>query len=128
MPARPSEHGFTALNSPSRVQDARTHELVRNPCPNHEYRSRTTRDGSLAKFCSLCINQAVMRERWKKIRKALVTLRRFSRKSSSIAKLAGACQARNWPQVLIVGAAIPTPATPGMQIIVVLNHRRQDVR
>ena len=125
MPVRPPEHGFTALNLPSRVQDARTHELVRNPCPNHEYRSRTTRDGSLAKLCSLCLNQAAMRGRWKKVRKALATPRRFSRKSSSIAKLAAACQARNWHQVSIV---IPTPATPGIQIIVVLNHWRQDVR
>jgi hypothetical protein len=101
---------------------------IKNPCPNHNYRSRTIRDGKLEKFCALCINQAAMRVRWKNIRKALATLRRFSRKSSSTANLAAVCPERNWHQVSIVGGAIPTPATPSIQIIIVLNHRRQDAR
>jgi len=124
MPIRPREHDFRARNSPGRVQDAGTCEntqLVRNPCPNHEYRSRTTRDGSLAKFCVLCLNQAAMRERWKKIRKALATIRRSTRKSSAAAKPASVSAAKTQWEVSIVGAAIPATATEGMRVLVVIN-------
>jgi hypothetical protein len=39
MPVRPPEHGFRALNSPSRVQDTERNEktqMVRNPSKEHQ--------------------------------------------------------------------------------------------
>ena len=89
-----------------------TTQLVKNPCPNHEYRSRTKRMGQVAKYCALCMDQQEMAARWKKIRKALATIQRFTRKSSAAAKPASASAAKTQWAVSIVGAADP-PALSG---------------
>lgn len=94
---------------------------MKDRCPNHSYRSRAIRDSKLEKFCTLCINQAAMRERWKKIRKALATIRCFTRKSSAAAKPASVSPARTSWEISIVGATNPTAATEGMRVLVVID-------
>jgi hypothetical protein len=94
---------------------------IKDRCPNHAYRSRTIRDSKLEKFCALCINQAAMRERWENIRKALVTIRCLTRKSSAAEKPASASVARAQWEVSIVGAAGPATATEGLRVLVVIN-------
>jgi hypothetical protein len=104
MSARPTERAIRVDNSPSRVQDTERNEkvqVVKNPCPNHEYRSRTKRMGQVAKYCALCMDQQEMAARWKKIRKALATIRRFTRKSSAAAKPASISPARAQLEVSI---------------------------
>jgi hypothetical protein len=121
MPARPPEHDFRVDNSPSRVQDTERKEktqLVKNQCPNHEYRCRTKRMGQVAKYCGLCVDQQEMAERWKKIRKALATIRCFTRKSSAAAKPASVSAARTQWEVSIVRATNPTAA---IEVIVVID-------
>jgi head-tail adaptor len=121
MPVRPPEHDFRVDNSSWRVQDTvrneKTH-LVKYPCPNHEYRSRTKRMGQVAKYCALCMDQQDMAARWKSIRKAVATIRCFNRKSSVAAKAASA--KTEW-EVSIVRTAGPPTATKGMRLLVVIN-------
>jgi len=123
MPVRPTEQGFRALNSPPRVQDDGAHEktqLVRNPCPNHEYRPRTKRMGRVAKFCALCMDQQEMRGRWKNIRKALATVRRSTRRSSAAAKAALVSARTQW-EISIIRTASPATATEGLRVVVAVN-------
>ena len=94
---------------------------IKDRCPNHPYRCRTIRDSKLEKFCALCIDQAAMRERWKKIRKALATIRRSTRKSSAAAKPASVSAANNQWEVSIVRPASPATATKGMLVLVVID-------
>jgi hypothetical protein len=94
---------------------------INNSCPNHTYRSRTIRVGKLEKFCALCINQAAMRQRWKNIRKALATIRCFTRKSSAAAKPASVSPARTPWAVSIVRATNPTAPTEGLRVLVVID-------
>ena len=124
MPVQPTEHGFRALNLPPRVQDDWAHEktqLVRNPCPNHVYRPRTKRMGQVAKYCALCMDQQEMVERWKNIRKALATIRRFTRKSSAAAKPASVSATRTQWEISIIRTASPPTATEGLRVVVAVN-------
>ena len=124
MPIQLPEHDSRADNSPSRVQGTERNEAtqtVRNPCPNHPYRRRTRRMGQVAKYCALCIGQQEMAERWKNIRKALATLRCFTRKSSAAAKPASVSPARTQWELSIVQAAGPATATEGLRVLVVIN-------
>ena len=124
MNVRPPEHDFRVDNSSSRVQDTvrneKTH-LVKNPCPNHEYRPRTKRMGQVAKYCALCIDQQEMAARWKSIRKAVATIRCFNRKSSVAAKAASVPAAKTEWEVSLVRTAGPPTATKGMRLLVVID-------
>ena len=124
MPVRPPEHAFRVDNSSSRVQDTERNEkthLVKNPCPNHEYRPRTKRMGQVAKYCALCMDQQEMAERWKSIRKAVATIRCFTRKSSVAAKAASVPAAKTEWEVSIVRTVGPPTATKGMRLLVVID-------
>ena len=124
MPVQPTAHGFTALNSPRRVQGVGTHEkiqLLRSPCPNHEYRSRTKRMGQVAKYCALCMDQREMAERWKNIRKALVTIRCSTRKSSAAAKPRSAFPAEKDRQVSVTAALVTIAVPQEKHVVVVVN-------
>ena len=104
MPVRLPEHAFRVDNSPSRVQDTERNQktqLVKNTCPGHEYRSRTKRMGQVAKYCALCMDQQEMAARWKNIRRALATIRRFTRKSSAASEPASVSPARAQLEVSI---------------------------
>src|SRR5215469_16613905 len=85
MPAHLREACFAGSNSPDRVGCKHT-EMVKSPCPNHEYRRCTRREGQTARFCRLCINQQEMAERWRNIRKAFMIIRSSTRKRSAAPK------------------------------------------
>ena len=124
MPIRPPEQAFRVDNSPSRVQDTDRNEktqLVRNPCPNHEYRPRTKRMGQVAKYCALCMDQQEMAKRWRNIRKALTTIRCSTRKSSAAANLASVSAAATQWEVSIVRAASPATAVAALRVLLVVN-------
>jgi hypothetical protein len=123
MPVRPAAHVFRALNSSPRVQDTGTHEktqLVRNHCPNHEYRSRTIRRGKIAELCALCINQREMAERWKNIRKALATIRCSIRKSSAAAKPASVSRVEK-ARVISTNVTAISIIVRNMRVVVTIN-------
>ena len=123
MPVHPPECDFRVDNSPSRAQEhlQENARLVRNPCPNHLYRTCTRRMGQVAKYCALCMNQQEMAERWKNIRKALATSRRFTRKSSSAGKPAEVAAARTHWEISIVRTSSQATVTEGMRLLVVIN-------
>jgi hypothetical protein len=124
MPVRPPEHDFRVDNPTLRVQDTERNQktqLVKNPCPNHEYRPRTKRMGQVAKYCALCIGQLEMAARWRKIRKAVATIRCLTRKSSVAAKAASVPAAKTEWEVSIVRTAGPPTATKGMRLLVVID-------
>jgi hypothetical protein len=124
MPTRPTEQGFRALNLPARVHDTGAHErtqLAKNLCPNHEYRSRTKRMGQAAKYGALCMDQREMAERWKNIRKALVTIRCSTRKSSAPAKPRMAFPADKDRQVSVSAAVVTIAVPEEIHVVVVVN-------
>jgi hypothetical protein len=67
------------------------------------------------------MDQQEMMERWKKIRKALTTIRCLTRKSSAAAKPASFAAAKTQWEISIVGAASPATATEGMRVLVVID-------
>src|SRR5208337_5547330 len=110
-------------NPPSRVQDQiqEKTQLAKNPCPNHEYRSRTKRMGEVAKYCALCMDQQEMATRWKNIRKALATIRCLTRKSSAAANAASAFAAKTRWEVSIVRPTGPANDPQGMHVSIVID-------
>ncbi len=94
MPVRLKEHCFIRPNAPARVRREKK-KVVKDPCPNHEYRSRANRMGQTAEFCRLCINQHEMAERWKNIRKAFMTIRSSTRRRSAAVKAPAISAARS---------------------------------
>jgi hypothetical protein len=124
MPIRPKARGFRALKSSPRVEDAGTDEktqVISKTCPNHVYRPRTKRMGEVAKYCALCMDQEEMAARWKKIRKALATVRCLTRKSSVAAKAASVPAAKTQWEISIVRTASRAAAAEGMRLLVVIN-------
>jgi len=124
MPIPPTEHDSRVDNSPPECRtpkNAKRGRLVRNRCINHEYRSRAKRMGQVAKFCALCMDQQEMAARWKKIRKALATIRCCTRKSSAAAKATSIPTANTQWEVSIVRTAAPATSTEGLRVLVVMN-------
>jgi len=122
MPARPPENDFVIDNSPSRVQGTEKNEAtqtVRNFCRNHPYRRRTRRMGQVASYCALCMDQQEMAARWKKIRKALATIR--CSRLFGAAKATSVPAAKTYWEVAIVRTAIPPTAIEGMRLLVVIT-------
>ena len=103
-------------------------QLVKKPCPNHQYRSRTTRSGRLARFCSLCMGQEKMRHRWERIREALTVVSRSTRRSSSAGVTASASEARNRQQVTLTIPVIQPAVAHDLCIVVVVNCAQTHVQ
>jgi len=101
-------------------------QLVKKPCPNHEYRSRTTPNGRLAKFCSLCMGQEEMMRRWKKIREALTVVRRSTRRSSSAGATASFSKVRNQQATLTI-PVIPPAVAPDLHIVIAVSYPQAHV-
>ena len=100
----------------------RKKKLVNKPCPNHEYRSRTIRNGRLAKFCSLCMDQNEMMRRWKKIREVLTVVSRSTRRSSAAGATASVSEPRNPQQVILIIPVVPPAVAQDLHIVLVVNY------
>jgi hypothetical protein len=108
---------FAGPNSPARVGCKHT-EMIRNPCPNHDYRPRARRKGQTARFCRLCLNQQEMADRWKNVRKAFVTIRSSTRKRLAAVKPPGISAAAKQWKFSIVASLRPDCASERVRVLI----------
>jgi hypothetical protein len=117
MPVDLAEPCVTDRNPPARVQGDEK-EVVRIPCPNHEYRSCAKRMGQIASRCRLCLNQQEMAERWRNIRKAFMTIRSYTRKRSAAQKEPVISPAARPWKFSIVASLHPDSAPGGVRVLI----------
>jgi hypothetical protein len=117
MPVCIREDGLIGLNAPARVRrDDR--EVVKDPCPNHEYRHRAKRKGQTARLCRLCLDQQEMSKRWKDIRKAFITVRSSTRKRSAAPKPAVISVATKQWKFSIVASLRPDSTSEAVRVLI----------
>ena len=117
MPVHFTKACFAGPNSFARV--GRNHTaMIKDPCPNHDYRPKAKRKRQTARFCRLCLNQQEMAERWRNIRKAFMTIRSSTRKRSAAAKPPTISAAAKQWKLSIVASLRSDSASEGLRVLI----------